>query len=68
MTRWSVHPTPDSGNAKTVWRVSRNGSGVATYQTQQAAIDEARRRSNQGDTLIVHGSDGQIRDQYTVQA
>ncbi|MDA4844703.1 DUF2188 domain-containing protein [Hoeflea sp. E7-10] len=60
MSKRGQHVVPNGGK----WSVRSAGSQRAsrTYNTQQEAIDDARKKArNQGTELYIHGRDGRIR-------
>lgn len=48
------------------WKLKRNGRVVSEHETQQTAINAARREGNVGDNVYVHRPNGLIRNEFTL--
>ena len=64
MARYTVAP---AGYGNGNWKVERDGHPVSQHQTQQNAINAARRDARAGDTLSIHRPDGTIREKRTLR-
>jgi len=61
MSRRGQHVVPSQGK----WTVRSSGAKRAsgTFETQQEAVDDARRKARrEGAELYIHGRDGRIRE------
>lgn len=61
MGRYNVVPDGDR------WRVESNGRTVSKHNYQRTAIDQAYEYADPGDDIVIHNSQGQIRDRRTVR-
>ncbi len=63
MTNDTIHVVPQDGS----WAVKREGKDRANsiHKTQREAIDAARELATEGDELVIHRTDGAIREQTT---
>ncbi len=63
MAKDTLHVVPHDGS----WAVKREGNERASsvHKTQREAIDAARELATEGDELVVHRSDGAIREHTT---
>jgi hypothetical protein len=64
MARLNVLP---AGYGNNNWKVEENGHPVSRHQTQQNAIQKARRLGQRGDQLSIHRPDGTIRETVTLR-
>lgn len=66
MPRYNVMPT--APGARYSWKVEANGRKTSSHRTQRTALNAARSRAGPGDEIKVHGSNGRVRDSWTVTA
>lgn len=62
-----VTPLPDESNMRGKWQVKKGRRRVSNHLTKQKATQEARQEASSGDTLEIHGTDGQIQNRRTVR-
>lgn len=67
MATYRVQPLPDGTSLRGNWQLKKSGKRVSKHLKQSAAIDKAYRKASEGDTLIIHKTDGEVRDERTVQ-
>jgi len=64
---YSVRPRTDGQDFQGSWMVHKGNKMKTNHTTKEAAINEAYRRANKGDTLRIHRQDGTIQDTRTVR-
>jgi len=65
MAQYHVLPRKDGVAFQKSWKVERNESKLTDHTTKSAAKNKADREANIGDTVVIHGMNGQIQDSYT---
>lgn len=62
-----VQPLPDGVDQRSSWQVKVSGARVSSHTQKSAALSMARQKASDGDRLVVHGTNGQILRDVTVQ-
>jgi len=63
----SVLPRDDGHDFQNSWMVHVSGKMKSNHTTKQAAKNAARRYASDGDTLVIHRTDGTIQKKVTVR-
>lgn len=63
-----VKPLADGVDQRSSWSVTKNASTKSTHVKKTAASTRARTIASEGDTLIVHRTDGTIQSRQTVRS
>ena len=68
MATLRVLPIKDGVNQRSSWAVEKSGARVSTHVKKSAAKRTARQKASEGDTLVVHRTDGTIQSTTTVSS
>jgi hypothetical protein len=60
MATYRVLPLPDGVSQRYGWQVQKNGRRISKHTKKSAAKRTARSKKSRGDSLIVHGKNGQV--------
>lgn len=63
----SVRPRDDGHDFQESWMVHSQGQMKSNHTTKSAAKSAAREIANEGDTLVIHRTDGTIQERKTVR-
>jgi len=67
MATYSVLPRDDGHDFQGSWMIHVNGQMKSKHTTKAAAKNQARGYASDGDTLVIHRTDGTIQKRVTVQ-
>lgn len=60
-----VLPLPDGTDQRSSWQVQKSGRRVSTHVKKTAALREAKRAADSGDSVYIHGTNGEVLDERT---
>lgn len=60
MATYRVIPLPDGVSQRYGWQVQKNGRRISKHEVKSAAKRKAKRKAGPGDSVVIHGLNGQV--------